>query len=96
MTVLPAVIVVLATCLAALSIVGQQVRLVDAAAAAARASGRGESSASVAHLADGLVPGARITIDVSGPIVCVRASSTVQLFGAWPISARSCAAANGR
>jgi hypothetical protein len=95
-TVLPAVIVVLAICLGALGVVGQQLRLVDAAAVAARAAGRGETAAAAAGLASGLVPGVRIAVEQSGQIVCVRASSTVHLVGSWPISARSCAAAGGR
>ena len=95
-TVLPAVIIVLATCLGALTVVGQQLRLVDAAAVAARASGRGESSAAAGRMAAGIMPGTRIVVEPDGEIVCVLATNTVRLFGSWPIGARSCAAASGQ
>ena len=41
---LPAIALVLAACLASVQLVGQHVRLTDAAADAARALGRGESA----------------------------------------------------
>lgn len=66
--VVPAVILVLGLCLAALQVAGLQVRLQDAAAIAARSLGRNDE-------VPGLSPGlARATLVSSqrGPLICAR------------------------
>ncbi|MGL4340482.1 MAG: TadE family type IV pilus minor pilin [Rhodoglobus sp.] len=93
---LPAVILVLACCLSALQIAGQQLRLQDAASAAARSLGRGDpASETVSHL----VPGAVLRQHSEGDLVCATASADSSavvgaLFG-LTLSARSCALAGG-
>lgn len=95
---LPAIAVVLATCLAAVVLVAQQVRLTDAAADAARALGRGESessAASIAHRVSG--GGSGMTSWHEDPFVCVTLSAPAAgLLSAVTLRAESCALAGGR
>ena len=89
---LPAVMVVLACCLSGLQVAGTQLRLQDAAAAAARSLARGEP-ASVAAL---LMPGATVSRHTDGDLVC--ATATVRAAGLLPLVLRatSCALGGGR
>ncbi len=94
--VLPAAVLLLAACLAALGAATTAIRLADAAGMAARAEGRGDPGAASGAV-DVLVPGARITVE-SGDLVCVRLDDSAPLgplAGAIPLSARSCAAREG-
>jgi hypothetical protein len=95
-TVAPAVVLVLAFCLAGMQLSAQQLRLQDAAATAARSVARGDS----AGPASGLVPGARLTIVQRGDLVCVTASTQGSpasgLLAALSVSASSCALDGGR
>ena len=95
---LPAIAVVLATCLAAVVLVAQQVRLTDAAADAARALGRGESDSSavsIAHRVSGV--GAGLTSWHEDPFVCVALSAPgAGLLSGVTLRAESCALAGGR
>ncbi|MDR6904760.1 hypothetical protein J2X63_000446 [Agromyces sp. 3263] len=95
---LPAIAVVLATCLAAVVLVAQQVRLTDAAADAARALGRGESESSavsIAHRVSGVGPG--LTSWHEDPFVCVAlTASSAGPLSAVTLRAESCAMAGGR
>ncbi len=90
---LPAVVLVLAACLGAMTVVGAQIRLQDAAAAAARSVGRGDGVGVVARLA----PGATTEQWTDGDLVCVAVSSKATLL-AVPVAivARSCALGAGR
>jgi hypothetical protein len=93
--VLPAIILVLACCLSAVQLAGRQLRLQDAAAAAARSVARGEG----VGVASRLVPGAAASLWEDGELECVRLTSTAALLGAlMPVQliATSCAPGGGR
>ena len=72
---LPAVLVVLACCLGAVQVVGQQVRITDAAADIARLLARGDSAAPAAGLLAAVGPGAALAQDRQGEFVCARLSA---------------------
>jgi len=99
-TVLPAVILVLGCCLGAVTVIGQQVRLTDAAADAARALSRGDSVAQTTALVAAQVPGTGLSVEPRGDFVCARlhAPSSVELFSAWGLAldATCCALGGGR
>ncbi|MFB2586890.1 TadE family type IV pilus minor pilin [Herbiconiux liukaitaii] len=71
-----------------------QVRLADAAADAARMIGRGEAGGAEARVATAH-PGASMSVDREGPLVCVTASASPSLGGglavAIELSATGCA-----
>ncbi len=95
----PAVLLVLALCLGAVQVAGQQVRLTGAAAAAARSLARGDSEAAAAGLVARLVGPAAISTEQQGDFVCVRLSAP-SAFGALAafgitVSAGSCALGAG-
>jgi len=91
-TVIPAVLVTVALCLGSVAAVGQHLRLVDASALAARSLGRGESPGRTQGMVDQLVPGAGVTVDRQGDLVCATVGQLVALpLVALPLSARSCA-----
>lgn len=96
---LPAVVLVLGLCLGAVQVVGQQVRLTDAAADSARVLARGESSERAAQIARQLVATATLRAETNGQFVCARLSapSTLGPFAAFGLTleARSCALAGG-
>ncbi|WP_336603967.1 TadE family type IV pilus minor pilin [Agromyces seonyuensis] len=94
---LPAVALVLAACLAAVQLVGVQVRLSDAAADAARALGRGESVGVAAGIAERVGGAERLDSRADGDFVCVTlARSGGVLLAAVRLQAESCALAGGR
>ena len=99
-TVVPAVLLVLACCLGALQVVGQQVRLTDAAADAARSLSRGDSVDRAAGLVDRAVAGASLTPVRQGEFVCARlsAQSSFAPFAAIGLTlhAGSCALGGGQ
>ena len=86
--VVPAVLLVLACCLAGLQLGGQQVRLQDAAAATARSLARGDPAPAIG--------GAAVVTRTKGALLCARltASSTDPLLPV-ELSAESCALAGG-
>lgn len=89
---LPAVVLVLACCISGFSAAGQQLRLTDAAALAARTLARGGApEALVARL----VPGAHVSSGADGDLACV--SLTMPASGPLPLTltARSCALEGG-
>lgn len=94
---LPAVVLVLACCLSAMQIAGQQLRLQDAAAAAARSLSRGDPAAdTVARL----IPGASLSRSTNGDLVCATVSAPSSalagtVFG-LTLRASSCALDGGR
>lgn len=89
---LPAVVLVLACCLSGIAVAGQQLRLQDAAALAARTLGRGGDPQAVASR---LVPGAEVSPNAEGDLACVTLTSSA---AGLPITltARSCALDAGR
>ena len=99
-TVVPAVLLVLACCLGALQVIGQQVRLTDAAADAARSLSRGDSVDRASGLVQRAVQGASMTPERRGEFVCVnlRAPSSFGAFAAFGLTLRagSCALGGGR
>lgn len=91
---LPSVVLVLAACLSGLAVTGQQLRLQDAAALAARTLARdGDPESLVARL----VPGARVSRQADGDLACVALTLPATLTGLLPLTltARSCALAGG-
>jgi Flp pilus assembly protein TadG len=91
---LPAVVLVLAACLTGMQVAGQQLRLADAAAHAARSLARGEAADATAARAAREVPGAALAQWVDGDLACVTLRAPAA-FG-LTISAQSCALAGGK
>lgn len=92
---LPAAVVVLALCLGGIQTVGQQVRLMDAAADAARLLARGDPPATARERVARAVGAASFTVESEGDFRCVHLSVTpafvpARALGA-PITASSCA-----
>jgi len=87
--VVPAVLVVLLLCLGGVQVSGQQVRLTDAAAQAARSLARGDGLAEATALARQLVGGAAVSVDQRGDVVCARLSAPGAL--GITVTAGSCA-----
>jgi hypothetical protein len=91
-TVIPAVLVTVGLCLGSVAAVGQHLRLVDAAALAARSLGRGESPGRTQHLVDQLVPGSLVTVQRQGELLCATVGQRVALpLAVLPLRARACA-----
>jgi Flp pilus assembly protein TadG len=84
--VLPVLLVVLAATVAAVVVVGSQLRCVDAAREGARSAARGETVAVVTELAGRAAPdGARTTVvDIAGTVT-VSVTATVQPLGPLPL-----------
>ncbi len=93
---LPAIVVILVIALAALSLVGEQVRLQGAVEGAARLLGRGDPGA--AGLVSGVAAGGVLTVSRSGALVCAEARAPASLGPLAPITiaARSCALDDAR
>jgi hypothetical protein len=91
-TVIPAVILVLACCLTGIQVAGQQLRLQDAAAGAARALARGDDPS-------GIAGGARLARSSRGDLVCAtlseRSSGLPGTIFRITLTARSCALGDG-
>jgi len=87
--VIPAVLVVLLLCLGGVQVSGQQVRLADAAAQAARSLARGDGLVHATALARQLVGGAIVSADQRGDAVCARLSAPGAL--GITVTAASCA-----
>lgn len=92
--VLPVVVVILATCLGAVRVAVEQVRVADAAALAARSLARGDGAGSATAVVTH-VSGARLSgTSRSGDIVCATTEEQVALLGSLgviPVRVRSCA-----
>jgi Flp pilus assembly protein TadG len=87
---MPALALVLATCLTGLQVAGTQLRLQDAAALAARALARGDAPAS----AVGLVAGAALAQHADGDLVCATLTAPAAL--GIRLSATGCSLGGGR
>ncbi len=84
--VLPVLLLVLAGAVAAVTVVGAQLRCVDAAREGARAAARGEDTALVTALAGQAAPdGARTTVAVGGSAVTVTVTAEVAPLGPVPL-----------
>lgn len=88
---LPAVVLVLAVCLSGAQVAGQQLRLQDAAAAAARSQARGGGTAVASRLA----PGANVSTWRDGDLDCVELTARASGFVPLTLRASSCALAGG-
>lgn len=94
--VLPVVALVLTSLVAAVVVVDGVGRLQLAAATAARSIGRGDDGGGRAAV-ERIVPGASVTVQRGGDIVCVEASrGGAGPFAAVPLRATACAAEGGR
>jgi Flp pilus assembly protein TadG len=84
--VLPVLLLVLAGAVAAVTVVGAQLRCVDAAREGVRAAARGQSVAAVTALADRAAPdGAVTTLSSEGEEVRVAVSARVAPLGPVPL-----------
>jgi len=94
--VLPVLLMVLAGAVAAVVVVGAQLRCVDAAREGARAAARGEPAGVVVDLAGRAAPdGAATDVAGVGDTVRVTVSATVSPLGPLPWSVRVSASATG-
>jgi Flp pilus assembly protein TadG len=94
---LPAIALVLAACLASVQLVGQHVRLTDAAADAAQALGRGESAAEAGAIADRVSGGATLSVAEEGLFVCVTLRASGRgILAPVELRAESCAVTGGQ
>jgi Flp pilus assembly protein TadG len=85
--VLPVLLLVLAAAVAAVTVVGAQVRCVDAAREGARAAARGEDAAAVRALVARAAPdGAEVTVSVGPEEVHVVVSARIAPLGPVPLS----------
>jgi Flp pilus assembly protein TadG len=82
--VLPVLLLVLAGAVAVVTVVGAQLRCVDAAREGARAAARGEPATTVSHLVDRLAPDGAVTA-VTGDAAEVRVTVTVRLAPVGPL-----------
>ncbi|MCV2491754.1 pilus assembly protein [Geodermatophilus sp. YIM 151500] len=85
--VLPVLLLVLAGAVAALAVVGAQLRCVDAAREGARAAARGSAAAEVRRIVTATAPdGAGVTTVHDGNLVVVTVSARVTPLGPVPLS----------
>lgn len=93
---LPAVVLVLAVCLSGVRLAGDQLRVQDAAAVAARAAARGGDPG----IASRLVPGSSTSRADLDDLVCVRvslpASDPLGALAGLTLAASSCALGGGQ
>ena len=92
---LPVLVLVLAGAVAAIAVLGAQLRCVDAAREGVLAAARGEDGATVRSIADGIAPdGARVRVDgPEGDRVSVTVTAEVTPLGAVPWSVQVSASA---
>ena len=84
--VLPVLLLVLAAAVAAVTLVGSQLRCVDAAREGARAAARGEPHATVVELAGRAAPGGAVVgVVMAGEEVRVNVTADVRLLGPLPL-----------
>lgn len=97
---MPAVILLLACCLAGLQAGAMHMRLQDAAAQAARAAARSHSPDTTAALVAGeLAPAASAAVRQHGMLLCVELSAPARIvgdLGLFAVTAGSCALSGGR
>lgn len=94
--VLPVLVLVLAAAVGALTVVGGDLRCVDAAREGVRAAARGETVASVRRLVEKAAPsGASASVVSGGAVVTVTVTAAVHPLGALPVVVHVSAAATG-
>ncbi|GAA1942421.1 TadE family type IV pilus minor pilin [Agromyces allii] len=93
---LPAIMLVLAICLASVHLVTVQVRLTDAAAAAARALGRGEGADAAAGIVGRIAGPADLSHTDDGMFTCVTlTASGGGLLASIRLTSEACAMSGG-
>lgn len=94
---LPAVVLTLLLGAGALGAASRQVALQDAAADAARLLGRGEDPGRASSAVTAAVPGASMSSNASGDVICVTARADIAIGSMLrlPLQASSCALAGG-
>lgn len=99
-TVLPAVLVIVAAVLGGFQLIVQQMRVADAASSAARLLGRGDDSGATETVTKLLGDGAVLTSSVDGRFVCatvtVAAAAGPFALAAIPVSSSTCALGGGQ
>jgi hypothetical protein len=95
---LPVLVLCLAGAVAAIAVLGAQLRCVDAAREGVLAAARGEDGATVRSLVDGIAPdGSRVRVDgPEGDRVSVTVTAEVTPLGAVPWSVQVSASAVAR
>jgi hypothetical protein len=95
---LPVLVLVLAGAVAAIAVLGAQLRCVDAAREGVLAAARGEDGAAVRSLVDDIAPdGARVMVDgPEGDRVSVTVTAEIAPLGALPWSVQVSASAVAR
>ncbi|WP_162940253.1 TadE family type IV pilus minor pilin [Gryllotalpicola protaetiae] len=95
--VLPSVMLVLALCLGAVNVIGQQVVLGSLASSGARMLARGDDPAAVRARVASAAPGASLAQSADGSFVCVALAREARFgpigLGMVSLSARDCALA---
>ncbi len=87
--VLPVLLLVLVCAVAALTVVGAQLRCLDAAREGARAAARGETDAVVSELAGRVAPERAVTaVRAEGDRIRVTVSATLAPLGPIPVRTR--------
>jgi Flp pilus assembly protein TadG len=95
--VLPVLLLVLAAAVSGVTVVGAQLRCVDAAREGARAAARGETVAEVTALANRAAPaGAHTEVETGDDDVRVTVSAEIAVLGPLPLDVRVTAAAEAR
>jgi hypothetical protein len=93
--VLPGVLLVLALCLAAVNVIGQQIALGSLASSGARMLARGDDPAAVRAQVASAAPGASLAQSSDGAFVCVALERAARFgplgLGGLVLSARGCA-----
>lgn len=98
-TVIPAVLLILACCLGAVQVVGQQIRLTDAAADGARSLARGDGVAGASRLVRQVAGAVHVTTSRKGDFLCMTVSAKAAFGPAGlvglSVSGSGCALAEG-
>lgn len=90
---MPAIALVLAFCITGVQVVGVQVRVTDAAAAAARVLARGDPQGGAAAIA--AAAGGSLSVQRDGDTVCATVDAEAGSLLRVRVSARSCALEGG-
>lgn len=94
---LPSVVLVLALCLGAVNVIGQQIALGSLASSGARMLARGDDPAAVRARVASAAPGVSLSQTSDGAFVCVALARNARFgpvgLGALDLSARGCALA---
>lgn len=88
---LPAFVVVVALGVASLGAAARQVRLQDAASAAARLLARGDAESRARAVVAAAVPGAALSVAPHGELVCATAADEVRVLLPVRLEAVACA-----